>query len=377
MFEEFLNPVSEELQSFAFSQGPFSIGEQLSFYEDLEENSGEGKLAIFGLKEKKQDVDVNFDLIRKEFYQLKIGDWSMPIIDFGDIEAGATFEDSCFAFHRVHQTLLKKNYNVLILGNLPEFTYFQYRSFDTIKANVNLSCIDSKFRLGNDDEELNKENFLAMIISQPPHNLFEYTHFGHQAYFVAQQELDLMEHLNFDVLRLGEIMKSVKKVEPFTREADLVSFDLASIQASDFFSTSYPVPNGFDAREVCSLTRYVGTSRTVRSLYLYNYIEKYRLPDHLLLSQMMWYFIDGQNHQPEKNNFDDGQFFEKIHVPTTEQDLVFYHNLYTKQWWLEIKNINDASEEGKHIVPCQKKDYLQAITGEVPDRFWKSFKKFY
>ena len=377
MFDEFLNPVSEELQSFAFSQSQFSLGHAISFYFDEEENSEVEKIAILGLKEKKEDFDVEFDLIRRELYQLKIGNWTTKNIDFGDIEPGATFEDSCFAFHKVHQTLLKLGFKVLVLGHLPEFTYFQYRSFDAIKANVNLSCFDARFRFGDESEELNQENFLSYIISQPPHNLFEYTHFGHQTYYVAKEELDLIEHLNFDVLRLGELMKSIKKVEPFTREADLVAIDLASIQASDFFSTPSPIPNGFNAREICAVTRYIGTSHTVQSLYLYHYIEKYRKPDHLLVAQMMWYFIDGQNHKPLQVDFDDEVHFEKIHVPTVEQDLIFYHNLYSNQWWIEIKNLNDHSPEGIHIVPCHKRDYTQAIRGEVPNRFWKSFKKFY
>ncbi|WP_068597615.1 arginase family protein [Vaginella massiliensis] len=377
MFEEFLNPVSEELQSFAFSQDQFSVGHHVSFYFDEENQTSPLKIAILGLKEKSEDYDVDFNLIRKELYQLKVGDWTSKIIDFGDIEAGATFEDSCFAFQKVHQALLKRGFKVIVLGHLPEFTYFQYRSFDSVKTNVNLSCFDFKFRFGDESELLNANNFLSKIISQPPHNLFEYTHFGHQAYYVAQAELDLIEHLNFDVIRLGELMKSIKKVEPFTRETDLVALDLACIQASDFSSTPTPLPNGFNAREICAITRYIGTSHTVQSIYLYHYIERYKMADHLLLTQMIWYFIDGQNHKPLLVDFEDELHFEKIHVPTVEQDLVFYHNLYSDQWWIEIKNLNDHSPEGVHIVPCHKKDYSQAIRGEVPNRFWKSFKKFY
>ncbi len=379
MFEEFLNPLNEELQSFAFSQSPYSVGHYVQFYYDFDEKKDEEKtkIALFGVKEKNNDYDVDFTLIRKEFYQLKKGDWDSILVDFGDIEPGATFEDSCFAFQQVHQNLLKQGFVVLVIGNLPEFTYFQYRSFDGVRNNINLSLVDAKFRLGDDSEMLNSENILSKIISQPPHNLFEYTHFGHQAYYVAQEELNLIEHLNFDVIRLGELMKKIRRVEPFLRESDMLAIDLSAIQASDFFSTSHPIPNGFNAREICALTRYAGSSHTLQSLYLYNYIEKYRLPDHLLLSQMMWYFIDGQNHQPEKVSFDDEHYFEKIHVPTVEQDLVFYHNLYTNQWWIEIKRLNDTAEDGIHRVPCHKKDYMQAVRGEVPDRFWKSFKKFY
>lgn len=377
MLKEFLTPVSKELREFAAGLDPFSIGRNLNFHTELEP----GSLVIFSVRETRggesdYNPELEFNAVRKAFYQLKKGDWHLPVYDLGDLDPGATRQDTYFVFRKIQEEILKSGSVAIILGGASSLAYYQFRAFDSVKLNVNLTAIDNRFRLGNDKEDLSYANYLSKIISEPPHNLFEYTHFGHQTYFVAQEELDLMEHLNFDVKRLGKLLENMSEAEPELRNSDAVVMNLESIQSSDFQSSVKRSPNGFSSREICLLARYAGINNKLRSFGVYNYKAENIETDDLLLSEILWYFIEGKNHAPETDFSEIGQF-EKFYVQIPEQDLTFYHNTKTDQWWLELSEMNDARDGGKQIIPCSQKDYETSLAGKIPERWWKSYKKLY
>lgn len=377
MLNEFLTPVNEELREFASELDIFSIGNHLFFDEEITESA----IVLIAIRETRGGIEnfnaeQEFNSVRKQFYKLKRGNWYLPVYDLGDLHAGAVREDTYFAFQKIQEELLRQNCTIIILGGTANLGYYQYRAFDSVKHNVNLSCIDNRFRLGNDGFELNSQNYLSKIISEQSHNLFEYTHLGHQTYFVAQEELDLVEELNFDVKRLGKLTENIEEAEPELRNSDMLIMNLEAIQSSDFQSSIELSPNGFNSREICSLSRYAGINNKVKSFGVYNYKAKNIVTDDLLLSEILWYFIEGKNHAPETVNFEENTY-EKFYVQIPEQDLTFYHNMKTEQWWLELKDMNDAEEFGRHIVPCSQKDYKNSLEGKIPERWWKSYKKLY
>lgn len=378
MVSEFLTPVSEDLRELASQLDMFSVGSNLNFNEEVEEKS----LVIFGVKETRGGLEnfnseLEFDSLRKQFYRLKKGNWNLPIYDLGDLQAGATREDTYFAFFKIQEELLKKNCILIILGGSPALAYGQFRAFDSITHKVNLTVIDNRFRLGNDGEELHAQNYLSKIITTEPHSLFEYMHLGYQTYFTAQEELDLMEHMNFDVKRLGKLTESIQESEPELRNSDLVVLNLEAIQNSDFRSTLELSPNGFNSREICALARYAGMNNKVQSFGVYNFKAKNIPSDELLLGEILWYFIEGKNHVPGKLNFEEKDAFETFYVQMPEQELVFYRDLKTEQWWIELSEMNDSEPMGKQIIPCSAKDYEDSLKGKIPQRWWKSYKKLY
>lgn len=378
MLNEFLTPVSKELQEFASKLDNFSIGRNIEFHNELPSNS----IVIFGVKETRGgevefNAELEFNSVRRQFYRLKKGDWHLPVYDLGDLNPGATREDTYYAFLKIQEEILKNKSVAIILGGTSNLAYYQYRAFDPLKLNVNFTSVDNRFRLGNEKEDLSYQNYLSKIISEPPHNLFEYTHLGHQTYFVAQEELDLMEHLNFDVKRLGKLIENMSESEPELRNSDTVILNLESIQSSDFQSSIIPSPNGFSSREICSLARYTGINNKVQSFGVYNYKAENIATDDLLLSEILWYFIEGKNQAPKDFDFAEENAYEKFYVQIPEQDLTFYHNMNTEQWWMELKEMNEAQDEGKQIIPCSKKDYETSLEGKIPERWWKSYKKLY
>jgi hypothetical protein len=378
MLQEFLTPVNKDLAKFASELDLFSIGNSIQFNQEIPENA----IVIFGVRETRGGTEefnseLEFNSVRKEFYQLKKGNWHLPVFDLGDLHAGETRQDTYFAFQKILEEILRKKAIPVILGGASNLAYFQYRAFDSVKPNLNLSSIDNRFRLGNDAAELNHQNYLSKIITEKPHNLFEYTHLGFQTYFVAQEELDLMEEMNFDVKRLGKLTENISEAEPELRNSDMVILNLEAIQSSDFKSAVPVSPNGFSAREICSLSRYAGINNKIKSFGVYNYKAKNITADELLISEILWYFIEGKNHAAGNTAFDDEHNFEKYYVQLPEQDLTFFHNFKTEQWWLELKGMNEAEENGAQIIPCSKKDYETSLEGKIPERWWKSYKKLY
>ncbi|MEZ8003281.1 MAG: arginase, partial [Patiriisocius sp.] len=112
---EFLTPVSKPVIAHREVLPAGTIGKQLLVHTikgelpDLEDV----KFAIFGCKENRRDVDymgldVQFDTVRMSLYGLYPGNWKHTIADLGDIEKGASVEDSYFAVKAVTAALLKK-----------------------------------------------------------------------------------------------------------------------------------------------------------------------------------------------------------------------------------------------------------------------------
>ena len=58
-------------------------------------------------------------------------------------------------------------------------------------------------------------------------------------------------------------------------------------------------------------------------------------------------------------------------------NLIFYKSLKTGRWWIEIPflpNVNNKLK--KHtLLPCMHSDYVQATQGEIPERWYKAYRK--
>ena len=380
MFTDYLQPVSKELQDFSKSCNSFCLGSSLIFEREIIVDKSIPqlpKIALLGVRETRSKntdevEELDFDLIRRSFYALKKGDWNLPVYDFGDLIPDVDKNVTGEHLTKVLAEMIKEGYLVMILGGSPSLAYYQYRAYDSIIKNLNYFSVDEQLRFGNELQNPNDENFLTKIISSEPLNLLDFTNLGYQRYFVGQEELDLIEQLNFEAIRLGELTSDIREFEQYVREANAGVLNLSSIEANSFVSTSDITPNGFNSREICSLAKYIGSSNVLSSIYISNYLEEYKKVDHLLVSQILWYVIDGRNHRSEIKSFDDTQYFEKFFVPSDIQDFIFYHNVFTNQWWIEIKE-----SEITKVVPCSSRDYERAINGEIPNRWWKYFKKFY
>src|SRR5690606_37912306 len=146
---EFLSPVSKKVLAHREILPPGTLGKQIEVHSKagiLPNLKGVG-FAILGVNENRADVNfigggISFDAYRKAFYSLYPGNWNHKIIDPGDIEKGATAEDTRFVAKEVIAALLKKNIVPLIFGGSQDLAYAQYRGYDGLGQMVNVVNVD-------------------------------------------------------------------------------------------------------------------------------------------------------------------------------------------------------------------------------------------
>ena len=385
MIKDYLTPISDEVLEFSKALPESTIGNNILKHtsSDLPDLDGV-KLALIFVKEGRSAVGNletgnGFDAIRENFYKLFIGAWDINIADLGDLQPGFEVEDTYSALKDISSFLIKKQIIPVIIGGGQDLTYASYRAYDNLEQTVNLVSVDSKFDFGNVDGKLDSTSFLSHIILGQPNNLFNFSNIGYQTFFNSQEEIDLMEQLYFDALRVGNVSKDLTLVEPILRDADIVSIDIGAIRKSDAPANRNVTPNGFYGEEVCAISRYAGISDKVTSfgIFEYNPILDSEGQTAQLIAQMIWYFVEGVSFRAEDYPFCTKDNYYKYIVPVDDEELHFYKSNKTDRWWLDVPFPDGANAEFiRHaLIPCTYNDYLNAADQEIPDRWWKAFRK--
>ncbi|WP_431159316.1 formimidoylglutamase [Winogradskyella poriferorum] len=381
----FLTPVSDAVLAHKELLAQQALGKKIKIHSrqngipDLDDV----QIAIIGVKETRNDVNymgevVEFDSIRSAFYSLFPGNWHNTIADLGDIDPGESVEDTYFAIRTAITVLLEKNIIPVILGGSQDLTYANYRAYDSVMPMINIINIDTNFDLGDANLPIKNNSYVGKVIVEEPYNLFNYSTIGYQTYFNSQEEIDLMEKLYFEAYRLGDISADINSVEPLLRDAHIVSVDIKSVRASEVSDNIKYSPNGFSGKEICAISRYAGISNKVSSFGIYEYHKsKNDNASSMLLAQMIWYFIEGVNCRIKDDNFNNEKYYQKFNVLVEDDELIFYKSLKTGRWWIEIPFLPDVNNKlKKHtLLPCMHADYLLALEGEIPERWYKAYRK--
>lgn len=340
-------------------------------------------IAIVGVLETRNDVDYigeefNFNEIRKTLYSLFPGNWKKTIADLGDINKGESVEDTYFALKTTVSILLEKKIIPIIIGGSQDLTYATYRAYDEHIPMVNIVNVDCKFDLGDSSKPIKNDSYVGKIILDRPYNLFNYATIGYQTYFNSQEEIDLIEKLYFEAYRLGEISSDITLAEPVMRDANIVTMDLRAMMSSVVSLNQKFSPNGFSGKEICAISRYAGISDKVSTLGIFEYKpSKDDEVSSMLISQVIWYFIEGVNLRIKEDNFLETDDYQKFITLVDDQELTFYKSNKTGRWWIEIPFLKDVNNKlKKHtLLPCVHKDYLDASNGIIPERWYKAFQK--
>jgi len=380
----FLSPVQDRIVDQIEQLHGQAIGKKLMIHSSNNKPDLEGvKIAILGVLESRNSVDYigeEFQLseIRKALYKLFPGNWLHGMADLGDIQKGASVEDTYFALIQVVSSLVNANIIPVIIGGSQDLTYANYRAYDKISSMVNIVNIDKSFDLGDSSKPINNGSYLGKIILEQPYNLFNYTAIGFQTYFNSQEEIDLMEKLYFESYRLGDISHSISLVEPVLRDADIVTLDLNSVKSSEVSLKQKHSPNGFNGREVCAISRYAGISNKVSSFGVYEYNpSKDDEATAMLVAQILWYFIEGVNCRVNDDDFSNQSNFQKFTVLVEDEELVFYKSKKTGRWWIEIPFLEYSNTKSRQhpLLSCMYDDYESATKGVIPERWYKAYKK--
>jgi formiminoglutamase len=344
------------------------------------------QIALIGVEESRNAANQAMapggpDMVRHYLYKLRNGSFKLNIADLGNISQGHTVEDTYIALTEVLVELFEHNVVPVIIGGSQDLTWACYKAYEKLKRIINIVAIDQRFDIGNEGDELHSGSYLKKIIVQQPNYLFNFSNIGYQTYFVDHETIKLMDNMFFDAHRLGAIRHNLAEAEPVIRNADLLTFDIGSVRASDAPGQAFPSPNGFFGDEVSQLTRYAGLSENLTSIGFFEYNPRFdpRGFTAHLIAQMIWYFFEGFYHRKNENPALNQNNFIKYFVPVDSNDngIVFYRSKNTDRWWMEIGTKHNIKEEflRHNIIPCSLKDYNTASENDLPDRWWKAFQK--
>ena len=383
-FDDLLKPVDEHLIVHNELISPLILGNRIKIHsaENGIPDLDTAKIALLGIPEERNSVDylgdeLNLNEIRKSFYNLYPGNWSNGISDLGNLILGNNSEETYGRLISLLTILFKKDIIPILIGGSQDLLYSVYRSYDSIQNTVNIVNVDSNFDLGDSSKPINNLSYFGKIILEKPHNLFNYSNIGYQTYHNSQEEIDLMDNLYFEAYRLGEVCSKIRLVEPVMRDADIVSIDMKSIRSSELSSRQKFSPNGFDGKEICAISRYAGISNKVSSFGVFEYKSSNEDEvTEMLISQIIWYFIEGVNCRIKDSDFNNEDEYNKFTVIVDEYQLIFYKNKITSRWWIEIfgEGSNTKLKETT-LLPCTIEDYETAKKGNIPERWFRAIKK--
>jgi formiminoglutamase len=388
---DFLSPVDLSTitpkQGYNHSQLGHKINVFADQFPDLEEEKFD--MAIIGVMEDRhatnnEGCSTAPNYVREKLYQLHEGSFAVKIADLGNIRRGASITDTYVALKTVVNELIRDNILPIIIGGGQDLTYAQFMAYEDLEQRVDLVVIDQAFDLDDDFErdmsETTSASFLSKILLHEPNYLFNFSNLGYQTYFTSQESLRVMDKLLFDVHRLGELSGQINVAEPVIRNAGMISFDIGAIRAADAMGNANATPNGFYGEEACQICRYAGFNDKLTSIGFYEFNPAYDVNGQtaMLIAQMIWYFVEGFYNR--KADFPLNPKSQYLIYKTTlthdEHELVFVKSKKSDRWWMQVPYpANGSLNERFHLVPCRYEDYQLAISGEMPDLWWRTYQK--
>ena len=315
---------------------------------------------------------------RRQLYQLSKTTGKNRILDLGNLRNGPTVEDTRLRLMEVCEYLLEKNIMPIIIGGSHDLDIGQYRAYEAAEKMITLLNIDARFDL-NDQHSI-AAGHIAKIIKHDPNYLFNYIQLGYQSYFVDPEQIGVMEHLSFDAVRLGELKHKLQEYEPVIRDADMMTFDLSSIQSLYFPASTHPGVFGLNGEEACQLCWYAGLNDKMTSIGFYDYLPERDATDSRsaqLLATMIWYTIEGFYHRKGDKNFmsNDYMIYE-VAFENRPETIRFYKSKKSEKWWMEIPDEHSDSVFLRNkMIPCSYSDYETALDGELPQRWLKAMSR--
>ncbi|MEK9756294.1 MAG: arginase family protein [Bacteroidota bacterium] len=331
-------------------------------------NIDEASILILGVTEIRNSSfnshSQDLNIFRKEFYQLKYGDWKHKIADIGDLPNGETVEDTYHAIYEICNEVVTNNKILIIIGGSNDLIFPIFKSFNSLKNKVNIVSIDNQFDLYQDSDIVSGRSYMNKIIIDESNKLNDFTNIGYQRHLCSTDEIELMEKLFFEYISLGEISENNNKAEPFIRDANIVGFDVKSLSFNSNVSSDISYPNGINPRLACILAKYAGSSFKTQFFGLFELLET--KISNKLYAEIIWYFIDGVRNRTNEINFNDSNKFYKYIVQTSGNDLVFFKSKITNRWWMEIKSIDKKVSK---YIPCLEEDYQASLGDNLPKRW--------
>jgi len=381
----FFDPVSQDhkldrLPSSAIAHSMYIYTDRLTDVEEMD-------IAIIGLQESRGAEEVHqsgirlaAEEIRKSFYPLKKGSGNLKIVDLGNFRNGPELEDTYLRLQEVCGYLMEHNVLPLIIGGSHNLDIGQYQAYENQEKIITLLNIDNKLDLNDPNTGLPNQTHIHRIFKHEPNFLFNYYQLAHQSYLVETKEVDLLEKLYFESVRLGVVKENIKELEPIVRDADMVSFDVSAIQAHYCPGATDSKVYGLTGEEACQLCWYAGLNDKLSSIGFYEYDVEKDTPDRktaFVISTMIWYFIEGYyNRKGDKNIRSNDYLIYEVPMGGEPSSIRFYKSKISEKWWMEVPHPEEkVGFMRSRMIPCSYSDYETALAGELPNRWITTYSK--
>lgn len=363
---DYLEPlqVSAILEDESLTDG--QIGKHIRVYEEEMPDLENIDIVLLGVPEFRGNRlnntgNTSTDTIRKKWYRLHYWHHDVTLADIGNIKTGLELTDTYAAVKMVVSELIKAGKTVILLGGSHDITLAQYESYRLLEKTVEVTCVDAAVDL-HGESTTRSENFLLDMLTVEPNLVKHYNHIAFQSYFVHPRMMETLDKLHFDCFRVGMVQEMMEEMEPPIRHTDMMSIDINAIKNSDSPASKLSA-NGLTGTEACTLVRYAGMSNKLSSIGIYGYRveeDKHELSA-LQIAQMLWYFVDGFNKKKQDVLPEETASFIEYHTAFAQVETTFIQSKKSKRWWMKMPD--------ERWVACSYKDYLEASSNQVPERW--------
>ncbi len=376
-------PIDEQIYSIDYPAN--SVFKNIrAFTEKMPSYEG-AHIALIGLNEERgtnsnKGTALAPDEIRKKLYALKKGTGTYNIVDLGNLNLGIDLDETYLRLSEVCRMLLEHNVMPLILGGSQDLDYGQYRGYEDMQKLISFLTIDAFLDLDDKKDSAPAKQHIHKILLHEPNYLFGYTHLAYQTYLVDPFSAAVLEKLNFEAHRIGQMRTNLAEMEPAIRHADMFSFDITAIKSSDAPGNANAQPFGLTGEEACQICWYAGLNEKLSSVGFYEYnpnFDDLHKKTAAVIATMIWYFIEGFYHRKHESNFKSNDFLKYVvSMPVEPETISFYKSKFTEKWWMEVSQAKPGARYTRNsIVPCSYADYQMATKGEVPDRYISALTK--
>lgn len=305
----------------------------------------------------------SFERVKNYLFQLSKLDFEVPVFDLGNLISGKTIEDTKYALEEILLFCHKKGITTIVVGGGEDLSFSLFSSLNELKKNIHYTHFSPVISLENQRSDVNGSNYLSEILSSRDFSVGSFHLLGYQKHLNDANVLNFLNEVNFDVLRLAELMNRPDRAEPFLRRADLVTINCDVVESFTSPFSIHPQVNGLNSREVCALMKEIGLGENLKSVGIFNYnFETNSLLSDQLLAQMIWYLLEGINIQkthPTKKEF------ETYYVMLDNVSFTFRRDTFRNLWYF------GEGDDMETWIPCSAEDIENAKKGILNKRFLK------
>ena len=231
---------------------------------------------------------------------------------------------------------------------------------------LNIVSVDKILGIDSETNEISNTNYISHLIQSDNLKLNFFCNLGYLRHLNSFSKIELLRKIKFDMLSLGDLRFEFSEAEPIMRDSHIVNFNLESLKSNaiNFKLTS---PNGLTAFEACNLSRYAGISSSMKIVCFNN--VKSTIECNSVLSEMIWYSIEGYNNRYDENFLNESDFIY-YYVEVEGHNFKFYKNKISKRWWVEYISEGIISID-KDIIPCSENDYKLSQNSIISERIIK------